>query len=225
MKTHSLYPLIIFDCDGTLVDSEYLNNLATCELLTEQGLPQYDLAYSYENFIGMKFAQILKNITAETGHVFPPDFSGRYIARAMELIPTHLKTIDGAADLVRTAKEHCKIAIASNGQRDNVIFSLQKCGLLDYFDGHILTGTDVKNAKPAPDIFLQMAKKMGENPADCLVIEDSVTGATGGLAAGMDVYGFTGAHEHPLTYAKKLKNAGVTKIYTSLVVMRQDLFG
>ena len=220
------YDLIIFDCDGTLVDSEYLNNLATCELLAAEGLGQYNIDYAYEHFIGMKFTEILKNITAETGHAFPPDFAKRYTARAMELIPQYLKPIEGAQELVRAAQDRCKIAVASNGQRDNVIFSLRQTGLFDAFgENRILTGTDVKNAKPAPDLFLQSAEKQGIESDRCLVIEDSVTGATGGLAAGMMVYGFTGTHQNPQTYGQKLKNAGVAKVYNSLIHMRTDLFG
>lgn len=225
MNSDTGFDLLIFDCDGTLVDSEYLNNLATIELLSEQGLPQYDLDYAYEHFIGMKFADLLKMVSMETGHVFPANITQRYIARAHALIPAYLRPIDGAAELISAAREKMKIAVASNGQRDNVFASLEMAGLLGFFDEkHILTGTDVKNGKPAPDLFLISAERQGVKPERCLVIEDSVTGTTGAVAAGMVVYGFTGAHQNPASYAKKLENAGASKVYNSLIHIRDALY-
>ena len=218
--------LIIFDCDGTLVDSEYLNNLATVELLAEQGLHQYDMDYAFEHFVGIKFSTILKNITAETGHVFPGDMRERYIERAMALVPQYLKPVPGAAAFVAVAKSKMKIAVASNGQRDNVLFTLEKTGLLHHFDpNYIFTFSDVKNAKPAPDLFLLAAEKHGVSPARSLVIEDSVVGVTAGAAAGMVVYGFTGTHQNPEAYGKKLENAGATRVYASFTPMQKEIFG
>lgn len=220
------FDLIIFDCDGTLVDSEYLNNLATVELLAAQGLMQYDMDYAFAHFVGIKFSTILKNITAETGHVFPHDMRERYIERAMALVPDYLKPITGADEMVASARMQGKIAVASNGQRDNVLFTLEKTGLLHHFDqNYIFTFSDVKNAKPAPDIFLLAAERLGIAPEDTLVIEDSVVGVTAGAAAGMTVYGFTGTHHNPGPYGEKLENAGATKVYTSFIHMRRDLFG
>lgn len=218
------YELIIFDCDGTLVDSEYLNNRATCELLAEQGLARYDMDYAFAHFVGRKFSEILKGITVETGHVFPMNMAQRYVTRAHELIPEFLKPVEGAAALLETARAHFKIALASNGQRDNVIACLKQAGLLDYFGGcPLLAGTDVENAKPAPDIFLRAAAEAGIEPGRTLVIEDSVPGATGGRAAGMDVWGFSGAHQDPAGAAQKLKNAGAVKVYGSLIHIAADL--
>ena len=217
--------LLIFDCDGTLVDSEYLNNLATCELLAAQGLPQYDMDYALTHFVGHKFSNILADITEETGHIFPENISSNYINLVRKLAPQYLKTIDGAEELVAQAAQNTKICVASNGQRGNVILSLEMAGLKQYFsDDHIFTGTDVQNAKPAPDVFLLAAKKMDAPLNRAVVIEDSVSGVTGAAAAGMTVFGFTGTHHNPKTQAQSLKNAGATEVYESLIHIGNKLF-
>jgi HAD superfamily hydrolase (TIGR01509 family) len=221
------FNLLIFDCDGTLVDSEYLNNLATIELLHAEGLSQYDMEYAFDNFIGMKFSNILKMIAAETGHIFP-DYAAladRYVRRARELVPEYLKPIAGAKELVDAASKHMKICVGSNGQRDNVIYSLERSDLFDYFgDAHIFAGTDVENPKPAPDLFLLASRKMNADPAKCLVIEDSVAGVTAGVAAGMEVWGFTGVHENKERHKTKLEAAGARVVHDSLIHIRDILF-
>lgn len=216
--------LIIFDCDGTLVDSEYLNNLAVCELLAEQGLAQYDMDYAMNNFLGQRFSRIIEDIAAETGHNFPDDMAARYVARAAELIPTHLKYIDGAGDLVELAGAHTKICVGSNGQRDNVIYSLEVAGLLRHFpDEHIFAGPVVENPKPAPDLFLLAAEKLGAKPENTLVIEDSVIGVTAGIAARMQTWGFTGTHHDPGTHENALKSAGAHEVFSALIHIQGHL--
>jgi HAD superfamily hydrolase (TIGR01509 family) len=219
------HDLLIFDCDGTLVDSEYMNNLATVQLLHEEGLTQYDMDYAFEHFVGLRLKHILSNITAETGHVFRDDIGALYVQRAEALMPDYLKAIPDAEKLVAVAARHMKICIASNGQRDNVLSSLEKTGLKKYFpDEYIFTGAMVEHAKPAPDLFLLTAKEMNVPIDKCIVIEDSVAGVTGAKAAGMDVWGFTGAHNDQKTWAGKLQQAGAMEIFTSLIHIKDRLF-
>lgn len=221
-----IYDLIIFDCDGTLVDSEYLNNLAVCELLAEQGLSQYDMDYAMAHFVGKRFSQIIADIAEETGHSFPADMARQYIDRAAAMIPTHMKTIAGAYDLVSAAKAQGKICVASNGQRDNVFYSLEVAGLLPLFDeAHIFTGLDVANPKPAPDLFLMAAERLGAAPDKTLVIEDSVVGVTAGVAAGMTTFGFTGAHHDPKGHMQTLKNTGADDVFDALIHIQEHLSG
>lgn len=220
------FELLIFDCDGTLVDTEYANNFATIELLHEQGLTQYDMDYAMENFVGTRFNEILRDISAETGHIFPDDMSARYIKRAKDILPEHLKTIDGAEELVKAAQQNMKICVGSNGQRDNVIYSLELAGLKDYFpDEHIFTGIEVERPKPAPDLFLLAAEKMGGiDPAKCLVIEDSKGGAAAGIAAGMTTYGFVGASHDPENHKKTLEAMGVYAVFDNLIHIHKKHF-
>jgi beta-phosphoglucomutase-like phosphatase (HAD superfamily) len=91
------FDLLIFDCDGTLVDSEYLNNYATIQLLHGEGLTQYDMDYAFANFVGLRLKHILDDISKETGHVFPTDTVERYIALVEKLAPGQMKTIGGGS--------------------------------------------------------------------------------------------------------------------------------
>lgn len=220
------FDLVIFDCDGTLVDSEYLNNLATIEILHEEGLTQYDLDYAFAHFVGQRLKIILENITNETGHIFPANLAARYIARVDALTPQYLKPIPGANELVQAAvKAGKKICVASNGQRENVLHSLTATGLKSFFpDKDIFTASDVKNGKPAPDIFLLAATKLGSAPPRAVVIEDSVPGVTGAAAAGIKTYGFVSHHQDAELYAERLLQAGAHSVFTSLTHIKHALF-
>ncbi len=219
------FDLLIFDCDGTLVDSEYLNNLATVQILAEEGLSQYDMDYAFEHFVGLRLKPILEDIERVTGHVFPPSFAERYVKRVEDLAPQYLKKIPGAEELVAKAAASKKICIASNGQRDNVLSSLEFVGLKKYFpDDHIFTAAQVKHGKPAPDLFLLAAHAMGVDVGQCVVIEDSIPGVCGAVAAGIRTYGFVSAHQDPETYGERLLQAGATSVFTSLIHIRQALF-
>lgn len=220
------FDLIIFDCDGTLVDTEYLNNLALAEILAEEGLPQFDIAYVTAHFPGLKLSTCLEHIRKITGYEFPLDMSLRYTTRAADLLPTHFRMIDGAEDLVRTAKDRLKICVGSNGQRENVLASLSLASLKPYFpDEDIFTSVQVAHPKPAPDLFLWAAAKMGAAPQRTLVIEDTVAGTTAGASAGMTVWGFTGLHKDEAHQASLLKEAGAAETRHSLIDIRQALFG
>ncbi len=219
------FDLLIFDCDGTLVDSEYLNNLATVKILAQEGLPQYDLAYAFENFVGLRLTTILETIAHETGHVFPDTMSQRYTALVDKLTPQYLKPIDGAANFVAIAAPRMKICVASNGQRDNVLHSLEWTGVKKHFpDDHIFTAAQVENGKPAPDIFLLAAKTMGAEPSRCVVIEDSVPGVAGAFAAGMHIIGFVNAHQDIKLYGERLKAAGAEQVFSSFIHIKNYLF-
>jgi HAD superfamily hydrolase (TIGR01509 family) len=219
------FDLLIFDCDGTLVDSEYLNNLALVQLLAEEGLSQYDMDYAFEHFVGLRVTPILEKIAEETGHVFPPAFGTHYVKRVEELAPQYLKKIPGAEEIVSLAATKMKICVASNGHRENVLSSLEFVGLKKFFpDSHIFTFTDVKNGKPAPDIFLHAAKQMGVDVSRCVVVEDSIPGVTAAVAAAIKTYGFVSSHQDPESYGERLLMAGAESVFTSLIHIRQALF-
>jgi HAD superfamily hydrolase (TIGR01509 family) len=189
--------LIIFDCDGTLVDSELLHNTATSQILTELGHPHYTPEYCMENFVGAGQSKVWERVQAETGDIFPTDVNNRFIDRVAQLQDGLVRPVPGAQAVLDSLHGRIKICVGSNGEPENVRGVLGACALLGYFnDADIFTARDVPRPKPAPDLFLHAAEKMGANPARCLVIEDSVAGATAGVAAGMRVIGYTGvAHD------------------------------
>lgn len=218
------YDLIIFDCDGTLTDSEYVNNRALLEVLHADGFTQFDLDYAYKHWVGTTVSSILLNVQMETGHVPAGDIVQRYIRRVGELQQTEMKAVDGAEDLVSRAARKYKICVASNGERSNVINSLKLCGLLKYFrQEHVFTKIQVKNPKPYPDLFLFAADHMGAEPSRCVVIEDSMAGTRAGIAAGMTTYGFTGSSHDPDKQAENLANAGATEVFPRLIHIADKL--
>ncbi len=204
--------LTIFDCDGTLVDSEYLNNLAMVSVLQGFGL-DYDINHAMTHFTGLRFSQILKNITAETGFQFPADAAQGYLKKVRELAPEHMKVVEGVEDVVISSAARGKICVVSNGERNNVLMSLRMTGLIDYFeDRYIYTGL-MAEPKPKPDLFLLAMNEMEEAPEDCLVFEDSVVGVTGAKAAGATCWGFTGTHHEPQEHAKALQAVGADEVF------------
>lgn len=219
------FDLIIFDCDGTLTDSEYLNNQALLDVLHAEGLTNYTLDHAYKHWVGTTVSSILLAIKAETGReLLPENVIPRYIKRVTELQHTALKPVDGAPELVAAARSHGKICVASNGERMNVIDSLEKTGLMVNFTPDIVfTKVQVKNPKPYPDLFLFAADKMGAAPERCLVIEDSGAGVRAGVAAGMTTWGFTGSSHNPQKQAEVLKSAGAHDVFERLIHIKDRL--
>lgn len=216
--------LIIFDCDGTLTDSEYVNNRALLEILHADGFTQFDLDYAYKHWVGTTVSNILLNVQMETGRVPANDIVPRYIKRVSELQQSEMKAVDGAEDLVARAAKKYKICVASNGERSNVINSLRLCGLLKYFsEDHVFTKIQVKNPKPYPDLFLFAASNMGAEPARCIVIEDSMVGTRAGVAAGMTTFGFTGSSHDPAKQAENLAAAGAIEVFDGLIHIADKL--
>lgn len=210
------YSLIIFDCDGTLVDSELLNNMAMVEVLQGFGLAQYDLDHALEHFTGLRFSQILENINRDTGFTFPPDAAKGYLSAVRRLAPTHMKPVAGAAELVRYVSERAKVCVVSNGERNNVLTSLEMTGLRGLFkEDHIFTGL-MAAAKPAPDLFLLAMERLEERPDRTLIVEDSAVGVTGGVASGATVWGFTGTHHAPKQQEEALMKAGAALVLDCL---------
>lgn len=219
-----MYDLIIFDCDGTLVDSEYLNNLAIIDILHECGLSEYTMERALEEFVGLRFSTIIGNIAKDTGHAFPPDAAKRYLARVKTLAAEHMKPIKGAQDVVIAAQKTAQTYVVSNGERNNVFASLDFTNLRQYFtDDRVITGLMAPNPKPAPDLFLMAATQTGIAPSKTLVLEDSTTGVRAGVAAGMDVWGFCGTHHEPDIQKKRLTDLGAKAAYDSMVDVLRDL--
>ncbi|MGH1456603.1 MAG: HAD family hydrolase [Alphaproteobacteria bacterium] len=216
------YSLILFDCDGTLVDSEYLNLKAIIELIEECGATGYDIEYGMHHFSGHRFSQIIGKISTETGIIFPKDAGKRYLEKVRALAPKEMKPVEGARQMVEAANDSAIIYVVSNGERTNVITSLEFGGLKPFFpDERIISGAMSSNPKPAPDLFLLACEKEHIPPSDTLVIEDSVAGVTAARAGGMDVWGFCGTHHDPDAHKQKLMDAGAAHVFMSM----HDLLG
>jgi HAD superfamily hydrolase (TIGR01509 family) len=212
------YDLIIFDCDGTLVDSEYLHNKVVADLLTGMGYSKYDVAYTLNAFAGKGMGEVVRTVEEEIGQTLPASFIPDYVRQVNERLHELMRPIEGVLETIHHCNARVKICIGSNGEHDNVLALVNAAGLGPYFPPQtIFTKDMVTHAKPAPDLFLHAAEKMGVSPARTLVIEDSVTGATAGIAAGMTVIGFTATAHDRAAQEKALRAAGVGHIIDRFV--------
>ncbi len=211
------YDLVIFDCDGTLVDSEYLNIKAIISFLHDFGIEGYDIEYGLTHFSGFRFSAIIGKVAKDTGFTFPSNASKLYLDKVRALASTDMNPIQDADKMVALAGKHAKICVVSNGERQNVLSSIRFAGLTPLFpDKHVISGLMAPNPKPAPDLFLLAAQQRNIPPHRCLVIEDSIAGVTGAHAAGMPVWGFCGTHHAPEQHQSSLKEAGAERTFLSM---------
>ena len=191
---------IIFDCDGTLVDSEEVTNQIISEMAGELGVKMTG-EEATATFGGKTLDAVLYKMRELSGKEIPDDWLPRLIRRVSEAWKTELIPVDGVRNLLENLK--IPICVASNGEPIHINQSLKMTGLHDFFDGNIFSATDVGVPKPAPDLFLYAAEKMGFKPEQCIVVEDSVTGVIAANRAKIKVYGLV-----KLCSAEELKNAG-----------------
>ncbi|MFC6488142.1 HAD family hydrolase [Nitratireductor sp. GCM10026969] len=200
--------LIIFDCDGVLVDSEIVAARVEAEMLREAGyeITPEEIA---ERYSGLTFRDILMSIEKEAEILFQASLIDQVGTRIAERLRKEVKAIDGVAQAVATLG--IPKCICSNSRSEGIVAMLERTGLAPLFDRRLIFSsleTPTKRPKPAPDVFLHGAEQMKADPARTFVIEDSMHGIAGARAAGMRVIGFTGAsHTHP-KHAEMLMEAG-----------------
>ncbi len=195
------FELVIFDCDGVLVDSERLAVRTEAGILADLGWPLTE-ADLVERFVGRSATHMHQEIERQLGRSI--DWDAEFESRYREVFERELVAVPGiveALDEVTTPT-----CVASSGSHDKMRFTLGKTGLFDRFAGRIFSVDQVAHGKPAPDIFLFAAHSMGASPERCAVVEDSVSGVTAGLSAGMAVFAFAGS----VTSAEALSMEGVT---------------
>ena len=178
---------IIFDCDGTLVDSETLSGEVLVEYIAEHDLT-LSLDEAVSIFRGVKMDVSVRELERRLSVRLPPTFIPEYRSRMADTFRKRLKPVDGALELIRSLKQ--TFCVASNAPREKTELSLALTGLLPYFQSAIFSSYAVGNWKPEPHLFLHAAQSMGVKPTECVVIEDSLPGIAAGVAAGMDVIAF-----------------------------------
>ena len=180
--------LVVFDCDGVLVDSERLAVRVESRLITELGwsLTEQDVL---ERFVGRSDAFMRGEIEAALGRSVP-EWDDLYRERLYAAFHAELTAVDGVADAIDALS--VPTCVASSGTHDKMRLTLGLTGLWDRFEGRIYSTTEVANGKPAPDLFLHAAEQMGVDPTACVVVEDSRSGVEAARAAGMRVLGYAG---------------------------------
>lgn len=181
--------LVIFDCDGVLVDSELLSAGVLMGMMTEEGYPLTEEAFRAD-FLGRSFAAATLRARERFGRPLPEDFESRYRDRLFARLDAELRPMAGVADVLGALLVPFCLATSSSPRR--LALSLRASGLAKDFEGRCFTASEVQKGKPAPDLFLHAAARMGVAPDRCLVIEDSELGVRAGLAAGMQVWHFAG---------------------------------
>ncbi|MFF1683441.1 HAD family hydrolase [Streptomyces sp. NPDC058256] len=204
------YELIIFDNDGVLVDSEPISNTLLAAYLTELG---HSTSYeeSLRDYMGSAMHRVHDLVEERTGQRLPADFDEVFHARVFAAFERELEPVPGAVQVLeKLAADGVPYCVASSGSHERIRVGHRKTGLDRWFDeGRVFSSQDVGRGKPAPDLFLYAAERMGVAPEKCVVVEDSPLGVQAAVAAGMDVYGFTA-----MTPADRL--VGATRLFSDM---------
>ncbi len=187
--------LVILDCDGVLIDSEVISAQMLIEELACLGV-QIDMAFVARHFLGRSYPTVMQTIREDFGLDLSPGFEAQYRDRLLRAFEDRLTIMPGVNDFLDALT--LPVAVATSSSPRRVEASLRRVGLWDRLGPVTFTASLVERGKPAPDLFLHVAKAMQVLPEDCIVIEDSLPGLRAGLAAGMQVWHFVGgSHMQP----------------------------
>ena len=208
-----MHNLVIFDCDGVLVDSEvvFARVLAECLIAA-------DFTTTVEEAIILGFgtnrATLSAAVATRFGRALPDTFFETFAARSAAAFELELSPMAGVKDLLAALPLPC--CVASNGHLVRVRQRLAMTGLLPFFDPHVFSAIQVAHGKPAPDLFLFAAERFGAAPEDCIVVEDSIPGVEAAVAAGMTVVGFCGGGHCPEGHGDRLMAAGCSQVFAPM---------
>jgi HAD superfamily hydrolase (TIGR01509 family) len=205
--------LLIFDCDGVLVDSEVIAHRTLLDALAPLGLT-IPLADSFALFSGRSVKDTLAIVEQRLGRPLPADFLEQSRKLLFERFRQSLKPVAGVAEAI-AALPYAR-CVASSSSFDRLRLALDVTGLAPVFGEDVFSATQVERGKPAPDLFLFAAKQMGARPARCIVIEDSSLGVEAGRAAGMRVIGFAGASHATDALTDRLSAAGADRVIRTM---------
>ena len=211
------FDLVIFDCDGVLLDSEIISCQADAEAYTRLGL-QITTEEIAKRFAGMPDEAVDAELATELGRPLPANFRAKIKLAVLAKYRTEMKAIDGASSLLsslKTAK-----CIASSASPAKLALGLIEADLYELVYPHIFSTRLVERGKPHPDIFLFSAEQMNVSPSRCIVIEDSMAGVSAAKRAGMACVGFTGGSHCTDDHAERLRTAGADSVIGELGAIR-----
>jgi HAD superfamily hydrolase (TIGR01509 family) len=204
--------LLIFDCDGVLVDSEIIACEIDAACLTAAGFP-ISVEEVSEHYIGVRTAEMLADIERKHGRRLPAGFADLLLERTLAAFDRELKAVPGMPELL--AQLAAPLCVASGSDPERIRHSLHLVGLLDYFEPNVFSAAMVARGKPAPDLYLLVAERMGRAPEACLAVEDSVAGVSAARAAGMEVIGFVAGRHCGAGLGARLEAAGAAAVASS----------
>lgn len=212
--------MVIFDCNGVLVDSEPIASAVLADALEGAGLTLTADALATE-FHGRRTSDILAAIETAAKRQFLPDFAVKIATDTLQHLRTELRAVPHAAHAlswIRGPK-----AVASSSSMDRIRLSLEVTDLLRFFEPRLFSANYVTNGKPAPDLFLLAAERLQVAPADCVVVEDSAVGVAAASAAGMKPIGFVGGSRAEGTLARDLAAAGARAVIADLRALKSAI--
>lgn len=218
---------VVFDMDGCLVDSEVHSLEVLSDELRLAGVGDMTVQVLRERFLGVSIAKIIEHVSERAGRACPPDFAERFETRLFDRFRRELRVIGGVPDLLAALKARgILVAIATGSSLRRLAFTLDCVGLTDSFGDNGFSADQVRQGKPAPDLFLLAAERLGISPGDCAVMEDSPLGIAGAVAAGMRPVGFVGgSHLRGIRdeHAERLRDAGAVAVCTDAATMAGTL--
>jgi HAD superfamily hydrolase (TIGR01509 family) len=213
-------PVVIFDCNGVLVDSEPIVFAVLADALSRIGISS-SAAELAQQFHGRRPADVFAMLARSARRTFPLDFPDTVAADTLRRLRAQLRPVAHAAHAltwIRGPK-----AVASSSPIDRVRISLEVTGLLRYFEPRLFSASEAARGKPAPDLFLLAAKRLNVAPAECIVVEDSVAGVTAAKAAGMQPIGFVGSSPSEGRLARELGAAGARSVIADLRALKSTI--
>ena len=211
-------PLIIFDFDGVIADSEILANTVLAEVVSELGVPT-TLEDALSLYMGKRFHEVVAAIEAAVGRPLPEHFPDDFQQRTLSRFRQDLRLVEGAQEFIEAFPDIPR-CIASSSSSDRLALCLDVLNITRLF-ANVFSASEVARGKPHPDIFLHAAKTMAVDPAQCIVIEDSAGGVRAGVAAGMTVIGLLAASHVRAGHAQRLQEAGAHHLARSFDDVRE----
>ena len=207
------YDLVIFDCDGVLVDSEVISCATHAEVLSRHGYPITPTEV-FDRFLGRSSRQATIEIESELGRALPDEFHRELQEELFGAFAAGLRPVPYIERILDTiGRPFC---VASSGSHDKMRASLGATGLYERCRPHIFSATQVAHGKPEPDLFLLAAREMKTSPQRCVVVEDSVSGIRAALSGGMTAFGFTGGSHCRPNHAEALLSAGANAVFADM---------
>jgi HAD superfamily hydrolase (TIGR01509 family) len=205
--------LLIFDCDGVLVDSEMIALGILAKMLNELGSP-ITLADCRLRFMGKSTADVLADVEEMLGRPVPAEVGEGMQTLLFERLRRELRPVRDVREVISALAY--PVCVASSSQPERIALSLEVTGLVPFFAGRIFSASEVRHGKPAPDLFLHVAARLRVEPGAAIVIEDSPAGVTAARRAGMGVIGFAGASHADADLAAMLFAAGASEVLTRM---------
>jgi HAD superfamily hydrolase (TIGR01509 family) len=209
--------VVIFDCNGVLVDSEPLATAIVSQEFMRAGFALTpDVVARY--FTGRRHADMFAEVEIAAGRKLPPDFPATVAGATLRRFRAELRATKHVAHALTWLRgPKC---VASSSSLDRIRVSLESTDLIRYFEPNLFSAGDVRNGKPAPDLFLHVSAKMRVNPSECLVVEDSPVGVAAGVAAGMTVIGFVGGSHAGDQLAAQLRREGARIVINDMRALK-----